>query len=85
MNLIANCPVSAETASNLPEDFGKDIATIKRKTICRKYLSVSPYVNIHLELIKKQKQITLAINSIIVNTLYFMTAISINIYYCAAH
>lgn len=66
--------------------FGKDIATIKGKTTRRKPLPVSPsYVDIPKELVIKQKHTTLAIDDMTVNSLVFLTTISLNLYYRTAH
>jgi hypothetical protein len=66
--------------------FGPDIGTIKGETTRHTPIPVvADYLEIPPELITAQKHITLAINGMMVNSLYFLTSISLSIYYCTAH
>ena len=86
MNLVKDCPVTVQDVKLAEKIFGPDIGTIKGKTTRRKPLPVSPsLIEIPRELISKQKAVVLAIDDMKVNGLYFLTTISLKIYYWTAH
>lgn len=85
MNAISNNPVTSEDIKCAEKIFGPDIGGLKGKTTRR---TPAPVVNDQLEipkeLITAQKEVTLSMDGMKVNGLYFLTTISHNLYYRTA-
>ena len=86
MNMIKDNPVTLEDVHLAEQIFGPDVGTLKGKTTRRKPLPVvTDYVEIPLELIKAQEDVTLAIDGMTVNSLKFLTTIARHLYYRTTH
>ncbi|KAG7371066.1 reverse transcriptase RNA-dependent DNA polymerase [Nitzschia inconspicua] len=85
-NMIGNNPVTTKDIELAEKIFGPDISTLKGKTTRAKPVPVvEDYVAIPMELIEAQQHVTLCIDAMKVNGLWFLTTISRNIYYRTAH
>ncbi|KAG7373397.1 hypothetical protein IV203_034121 [Nitzschia inconspicua] len=83
--MIANNPVTTKDIELAERIFGQDISALKGKTTRPKPVHVvEDYIAIPPELIESQQQITLCIDAMKVNGLWFLTTISRNIYYRTA-
>ena len=86
MNAITNCPVTVEDINIAEKVYGLDIGSLKGKTIQTKLLpQTKDYVEIPKELIETQQNVELAIDTMKVNKIPFLTTISKNIMYRMAH
>ena len=84
-NQIANDPVTLEDIKIAESVFGKDIGCLKGKTKLSKPIPVvSDHIEIPKELISKQRDITLCMDTMMVNTLSFLTTVSCNLL-CRSH
>ena len=85
MNAIGNNPVATKDIDLAEKIFGPDIGHLKGKSTRR---MAAPVVNdeieIPRELIRSQRDITLCIDAMRVNGLWFLTTISKNLYYRTA-
>ena len=85
MNAIQNCPVTSEDIEIAEQVFGKDIGSLKGKTVRSKPLPViKDYVNIPKELMIRHENIELAMDMMFVNKIPFLTTISKHIMYRTA-
>ena len=85
MNAITNSPVTTADVDLAEKIFGPDIATIKGKATQQKPMPVtSGVIEIPKELIAAQQDVTLCMDDMKVNGLWFLTSISRNIYYRTA-
>ena len=85
MNTITNSPVMTADVDLAEKIFGPDIAPIKGKATQRKPMPVtSDVIEIPKELISAQHHVTLCMDGMKVNGLWFLTTISRNIYYRTA-
>lgn len=84
-NLISNCPVTVEDAQLAEQIYGPDIGALKGKTTGRKPAPVnSNYIDIPDELYAKHETVTLAMDTMYVNKLPFLTTVSRDIQYRTA-
>eukprot|EP00957_Ditylum_brightwellii_P165192 12577044-Ditylum_brightwellii.AAC.1 len=74
---IQNCPVTLEAVKHADIIFGKDVGSLKGKTV-RKVPEpvVSDYVHIPPELMEVHKEVTVAVNIMFANKQPFLTSIS---------
>jgi len=85
MNAIQNCPVTTEDIEIAEQVYGKDIGSLKGKTVRSKPLPViKDYVTIPKELVIKHENIELAMDIMFVNNIPFLTTISKHIMYRTA-
>ena len=85
MNAISNCPITIEDINIAEHIYGKDIGSLKGKTVRSKPVPViRDYVVIPKELIMKHEQIELAIDLMFLHKIPFLTSISKNIMYRTA-
>jgi hypothetical protein len=85
MNAIKNNPVTLEDVKISERIFGPDIGRIKGKTTrIKPNPVVSDYIEIPQELIEKQQDITLCIDTMFINGIAFFTSISRNIMFRTA-
>jgi hypothetical protein len=85
MNAIKNNPVTLEDVKISEMIFGSDIGRIKDKTTrINPNPVISDYIEIPQELIEKQQDITLRINTLFINEIAFFTIISRNIMFRTA-
>ena len=85
LNLTKNNEVDTDDINPATKAFSLDISEIKGKTMRRKpALVVNNIVELPDELININQDVTLSINSIIVNSLKFLSTISYNLYYRTA-
>jgi hypothetical protein len=85
MNAIRNNPVTIEDVNISEMIFGSNIGRIKGKTTRSKPNPViSDYIEIPSELIDKQQNVTLCIDTMFVNGVAFLTTILRNIMYRTA-
>ena len=85
MNTITNNPVTTEDINIAEKIFGIDIGRMKVKTTRRKPAPVvNDYVEIPKELIATQREVTLCMDSMKVNGIVFLTAVSKNLQYRTA-
>ncbi len=85
MNAISNNPVTSEDIKAAEKIFGPDIGGLKGKTTRRTPVPVvDDQIEIPRELITAQKEVTLSMDGMKVNGLYFLTTISHNLYYRTA-
>ena len=85
MNVIKNNPITLEDIKIAKNIFGLDVGSLKGKTTHTKPLPVvSDYVEIPQELIAAHHQVTLCMDTMIINGLAFLTMISRNIQYRTA-
>ena len=82
MNSIANNPVTVNGVVLAEKIFGPDIGQRKGKSTRRTPIPVvEDEIEIPCELIRSQQDVTLCIDAMCVNGLWFLTTISRNIYY----
>jgi hypothetical protein len=82
MNLVKDCPITTE---DVRMAFGPDIGTIKGKTVRRTPAPVvKDEIDVPAELIQAQKNVTLDMAGLTVNTQKFLTTISRHLYYRTA-
>ena len=85
MNGIGNSPVTTKDIELAEKIFGPDIGSLKGKTTRRNPIHVvEDTIDIPRELIRSQQDITLCIDGMKVNGLWFLTTISRNLYYRTA-
>ena len=86
MNAIENNPVTTQDIDLAEKIFGPDIGALKGKsTRCSPIPVVDDEIDIPRELIRSQRDITLCIDGMKVNGIWFLTTISRNLYYRTAH
>jgi hypothetical protein len=86
MNSIQNCPVTIEDINIAEQIYGKDIASIKGKTVRKKPPpAIQDIVEIPEELITHQRNVELCIDAFFVNEIAFLATISKNITYRTCH
>jgi hypothetical protein len=86
MNLVKDCPITTEDVRLAEKIFGPDVGTIKGKTVRRTPAPVvKDEIDIPAELIQAQKNVTLDMDGLTVNTQKFLTTISRKLYYRTAH
>ena len=85
MNTISNNPVTTKDIVLVEKIFGPDIGNLKGKTTQKQPIPVvDNMIDIPAELIRSQQDVTLCIDGMKVNGLWFLTTISRNLYYCTA-
>ena len=85
MNAIGNNPVTTKDIELAERIFGPDIGQLKGKSTRRTPIPVvKDEIEIPCELIRSQQDVTLCIDAMCVNGLWFLTTISHNIYFCTA-
>ena len=85
MNAIENFPLTTEDITIAEKIYGKDIGSLKVKTVRTKPVPViRNYIEIPNELITKHENIKSAIDLIFVHKIVFLTSISKNIMYRTA-
>jgi hypothetical protein len=85
MNAIKNIPVTLEDVKISEMIFGSDIGRIKGETIRIKPIPVvSDYIEIPQEMVEKQQDIILCIDTMFINGIAFFTSISRNIMFRTA-
>jgi hypothetical protein len=85
MNIIANNPVTIDNIEIAKQIFGSDVGSLKGKITKQKLiLVVDDYIAIPEELYAKQQDIVLCIDSIKVDGMLFLTAVSKHIFYQTA-
>jgi hypothetical protein len=83
MNAIKNLPVTIDDINMAEKMFGPDIGALKGKTMQAKPAPVvSDYIEIPTALIETYQEVTLCMDTIKINGLYFLTTILRNIMYC---
>ena len=86
MNLINNLPITLADIKVAQEIYGPDIAALKGKSTRRRPIPViDTTIDIPDELLKIQKEVTLAIDGMVINGLHFLTTVSLHIYYRTLH
>ena len=86
MNAIGNNPVTTKDIDLAEKIFGPDIGQLKGKSTRRAPVHVvENEIEIPRELIRSQQDLTLCIDGMKVNGLWFLTTISRNLYYRTAH
>jgi len=68
LNMIPDCPITTENIKHADTLFGPDLATIRGKTVRR-------YVDIPRALIDINKQVTLAVDVMFVNSVSFLVSV----------
>ena len=82
MNLIRNCPVTEEDIKIAEKVFGKDITTLKGKSVRTKPVPVvTDYVSVPKALMKKHRNVELCADIMFIQGLPFLTTISKKIKY----
>ena len=77
---IRNCPVTLQDINMAEKIFGKDVGTLKGKTERRKPIPVvSNFVEVPRELYRAQKHVQMAIDTMFVNRIPFLTTVSRNL------
>ena len=78
--MILNCPVTVEDVICANKIYGRDIHSLKGKTIRTQPTGlVTDYVEIPPSVLEKNKHVTLSIDIMYVNRIPFVTTISRNI------
>ena len=82
MNMIQNNQITHEDINLAEQTFGKSIGTIKGKTICKnETFDKTDSIEIPEELMYKNRNLELSIDTMYVNGMLFLTKISHDIYY----
>ncbi len=77
LNMITDCPITTENIKHADTLFGPDLATVRGKTVRRKPTRVvTDYVDIPRTLIDINKQVTLAVDVMFVNSVPFLVSVS---------
>lgn len=85
INLIRNNKVTTKDVNIAIKTFGPDIGTIKGKTTRQKPpLIIDNHIEIPEELVRVNREVTMSIGGLSVNSLKFLTTISHNIFYRTA-
>jgi hypothetical protein len=75
--MIPDCPITTENIKHADTLFGLDLATIRGKTVWRKPTHVvTDYVDITRALVDINKQVTLAVNVMFVNSVPLLVSVS---------
>ena len=75
--MIPDCPITTENIKHADTLFGLDLATIRGKTVWRKPTHVvTDHVDINRALIDINKQVTLAVNVMFVNSVPLLVSVS---------
>ena len=86
MNLVSDFPVTLLDVKLAEKIFGPNISMIKGKTIhCKPMHVVANYIEIPREPVTAQRRLTLAIDGMFINTLYFLATILLSFYYQTTH
>ena len=86
MNLVKDCPITLEDVKIMKNIFGPDIGVLKGKSVRRKPIkSIKDEISVPRELTQRQKYITVALDGITVNSMKFLTTVSLHLYYRTAH
>ena len=85
MNAIANLPVTTADVDLAERIFGKDLGTIKGKTVRKRPLPMVPnHIEVPKELYEQRSDLALCMDIMFVNELPYMTTITRSLYYRTA-
>eukprot|EP00957_Ditylum_brightwellii_P188067 14318096-Ditylum_brightwellii.AAC.1 len=86
MQLMPNCPITAEDIRNARAIFGKDIGVLKGKTVRRTPLPVvTDYIHVPPQLYRLQHLVTLCADIMFINKMPFSTSISCHLHFVTAN
>ena len=85
-NQIKNCPVTCKDIENAEKIWGKDIATLKGKTVHGKSPRIREItLRIPREFLKLNKEVTLEVDIFFVNKIAFFITLSCGLYYTSVN
>jgi hypothetical protein len=77
LNMLPDCPITPENIKHADSLFGPDLATVRGKTVRRKPTRVvTDYVDIPRTIIDINKNVTLAVDVMFVNSVPFLVSVS---------
>ncbi len=77
LNMIPDCPITTDNIKHADTLFGPDLATIRGMTVRRKPTRVvTVYVDIPCAIVDINKQVTLAVDVMFVNSVPFLVSVS---------
>ena len=86
MNMIRNIPITMKDIDIAFEIYGNQAPALKSKIVRKKQgIAINDKIQLQKELMTKNKEITLAIDTITVNGCNFLVTVSLHLYYRSAH
>ena len=83
--MIKNCPVTVDDINRSTAIFGKDVPTLKGKTVRRKPEPVrSELIKVPAHILAKNRKVTLDIDTFYINKLPFLTTLSQHLNFATA-